>query len=209
MWSRPATGLSSKQASRPASRQPVAGQAQPWTAQSRPSTARPQTSVSARHEGSFVIALLEGRGAGREVGLAALDKDTGRVALVQVCSTDVMRLRKISTILQLSDCQTYVKTLHQIHLHRPSLILVPDTFLSASDAAFATIGSTGKGTTSSSLLVEFIQEEFPDTPLEPIPRKYWNETSGLFLLDFLSHTGPRPNCANRPRIYSATLRRRR
>ncbi|KAF5385565.1 hypothetical protein D9757_006793 [Collybiopsis confluens] len=133
----------------------------PWTAQSRPSTARPQTAVSTRYEGNFVIALLEGRGVGREVGLAALDKDTGRVTLVQ-----------------LSDCQTYVKTLHQMHLHRPSLILIPDTFLSASDATLAA-GRRGKGTTNPSFLVEFIREEFPDTPIESMPRRYWNETSGL------------------------------
>ncbi|KAF8824075.1 hypothetical protein HHX47_DHR9000128 [Lentinula edodes] len=79
----------------------------------------------------------------------------------------------------LSDCQTYVKTLHQMHLHKPSLVLVPDTFLSASDTAMAAIGSSGKRATNTSLLVEFIREEFPDTQLEPISRKYWNETSGL------------------------------
>ena len=31
-----------------------------------------------------MIALLEGRGVSREVGIAALDKDTGKVVLVQV-----------------------------------------------------------------------------------------------------------------------------
>lgn len=65
-----------------------------------------------------------------------------------------------------------------MHLHKPSLVLVPDTFLSASDTAMAAIGSSGKRATSTSLLVEFIREEFPDTQLEPISRKYWNETSG-------------------------------
>ncbi|KAJ3921483.1 muts domain V-domain-containing protein [Lentinula edodes] len=165
MWSRQTSG-----SSRPASRrppttgqnQPRTAQSRPWTGQSRVSTARPQTSASTRHEGNFVIAVLEGRGVGREVGLAALDKDIGRVVLVQ-----------------LSDCQTYVKTLHQMHLHKPSLVLVPDTFLSASDTAMAAIGSSGKRATNTSLLVEFIREEFPDTQLEPISRKYWNETSGL------------------------------
>ncbi|KAJ4485332.1 muts domain V-domain-containing protein [Lentinula aciculospora] len=158
MWSRPSSAPS-----RPASRRPLTtGQNRPWTGQSRVSTARPQTSTSTRHEGSFVIALVEGRGVGREVGLAALDKDIGRVVLVQ-----------------LSDCQTYVKTLHQMHLHKPSLILVPDTFLSVSDAALTAIGRSSKRDTNSSLLVEFIREEFPDTQLEPIPRKYWNESSGL------------------------------
>ncbi|KAJ7607391.1 muts domain V-domain-containing protein [Roridomyces roridus] len=123
----------------------------PWTAQTRPGTARPTTAASTRQEGaSYVIALLEGRGVAREVGIAALDRETGRVMLVQ-----------------LADCQTYVKTLHQMHIHSPVLVLVPDTFLSPS------------GTAPPSLLVEYIYEEFPGVPVEPIGRKYWNETGGL------------------------------
>ncbi len=58
-----------------------------YTAQSRPQTARPQTAVSSRFEQSYVVAVLEGRGVGREVGIAALDKDTGRVSLIQARST--------------------------------------------------------------------------------------------------------------------------
>lgn len=52
--------------------------------QSRPGTARPQTGASARHETSYVIAVFEGRGVAREVGLAAIERDTGRVILIQV-----------------------------------------------------------------------------------------------------------------------------
>ncbi|KAH9487239.1 hypothetical protein JR316_0001308 [Psilocybe cubensis] len=62
-------------------------QSRPWTGvtgQSRPTTARPQTSASVRYDGSYVLAVLEGRGVSREVGIAALDKDTGKVMLVQV-----------------------------------------------------------------------------------------------------------------------------
>src|ERR1700683_5375186 len=58
--------------------------ARPRTAQSRPGTARPQTAASTRHEGSYVVAVFEGRGVAREVGMAAIDKDTGRVMLIQV-----------------------------------------------------------------------------------------------------------------------------
>ena len=54
------------------------------TAQSRPGTGRPQTAASSRREASYVLAILEGRGMGKEVGIAALDKDTGRVNLIQV-----------------------------------------------------------------------------------------------------------------------------
>lgn len=56
----------------------------PATGQSRPGTGRPTTAASSRHEGSFVLAVLEGRGVAREVGIAALDRDTGRVMLIQV-----------------------------------------------------------------------------------------------------------------------------
>jgi DNA mismatch repair protein MSH4 len=51
----------------------------------RPATARPTTAASTtRHEASYVVALLEGRGVSREIGMAALDKDTGICVLVQV-----------------------------------------------------------------------------------------------------------------------------
>jgi DNA mismatch repair protein MSH4 len=63
----------------------------------------------------------------------------------------------------------------QIHLHNPSLILVPDTFLSATDAPLA---SSTKTPTSTSLLVQYIAEEFPDVPIQPVARKYWNEQAG-------------------------------
>ncbi|KAJ6578861.1 muts domain V-domain-containing protein [Mycena vulgaris] len=145
--SRPFTSRPTTNQSRPDTSRPTTGQTRPWTAQTRPGTARPTTAASVRNEGSYVIALLEGRGVAREVGLAALDRETGRVMLVQ-----------------LADCQTYVKTLHQMHLHPPILVLVPDTFISSSGA---------------SMLVEYIYEEFPGVPVEPIGRKYWNETGGL------------------------------
>lgn len=57
----------------------------PWTGQSRPATGRPTTAASTtRHEASYAVALLEGRGVSREIGMAALDKDTGLCVLVQV-----------------------------------------------------------------------------------------------------------------------------
>ena len=64
---------------------PLSGLSRRTSNTTRPGTARPQTAASTRHEGSYVIALLESRGVAHEVGLAAMDKDTGRVMLVQVC----------------------------------------------------------------------------------------------------------------------------
>ncbi|KAI0028854.1 muts domain V-domain-containing protein [Vararia minispora EC-137] len=134
--------------------------------QSRPGTAvRPFTSASSRYEVSFVIALIESRGIGREVGMACLDKDTGRVVLVQV-----------------ADCQTYVKTMHQMHLHRPSLILIPDTFFFAGDTIDAKAGKTQSAT---SLLVQCVQDEFPGAILEPVSRKFWNDEAALIFVSGL------------------------
>ncbi|PCH33162.1 hypothetical protein WOLCODRAFT_93032 [Wolfiporia cocos MD-104 SS10] len=147
-----------------ASSRPATAMSRGWTAQSRPATARPQTNASSRHEASYVIAVLEGRGVSREVGLAALDKDTGRVSLIQ-----------------LADSPTYVKTLHQLHLHTPSIILVPDTFLSLTDT---TMASGGKKASSTSVLVQCMIEEF-DAPVEPVMRKYWNDAAGLAFVNQL------------------------
>ncbi|KAF9781104.1 muts domain V-domain-containing protein [Thelephora terrestris] len=118
----------------------------------RPASARPQTAASSRPEGHSIVALLEGRGVTREIGMATLNPETGR-----------------ATMVQLSDLPTYVKTLHQMHIHYPSLVLVPDTFLSPHFSSDA----------KASLLINSIEGEFEDVPIEPVKRKYWNETVGL------------------------------
>ncbi|KAA1468307.1 hypothetical protein DENSPDRAFT_771670 [Dentipellis sp. KUC8613] len=143
----------------------AASHSRPRTTQSRPGTARPITAASSRHEGSYVIAIIEGRGVAREIGMAALDKDIGRVVLIQ-----------------LADCQTYVKSLHQMHLHTPALVLVPDTFISATDS---TTGPGGKRPNTTSLLVQCIQDEFPNVPVDSVLRKYWNDDAGLQFLNQL------------------------
>ncbi|KAI0641090.1 muts domain V-domain-containing protein [Trametes meyenii] len=145
---------------------PTTAMSRPWSAHSRPTTARPQTAASSRHEGSFIIAVLEGRGVGREVGMAALDKDTGRVSLVQ-----------------LADCPTYVKTLHQMHLHSPSMILVPDTFLAFTDVSSS---SGARRSQTTSMLVQCITEEFDGVLIEPVMRKYWNDNAGLEFINQLT-----------------------
>lgn len=55
-----------------------------------------------------------------------------------------------------------------MHIHYPSLVLVPDTFLSPRISSDAKV----------SLLIDSIEGEFEDVPIEPVKRKYWNETVG-------------------------------
>ena len=62
-----------------------------------------------------------------------------------------------------------------MHLHYPTTVLVPDTFLSATDAAFA---PSGKRSAVTSLLVEYIEDEFPESQIETVGRKMWNDTGG-------------------------------
>lgn len=76
-----------------------------------------------------------------------------------------------------------MKTLHQMHLHAPCSVLVPDTFLSVADGAFVSGGK--RSSSSASMLVEYIQEEFPGVALEPVGRKYWNDAAGTFFFLFL------------------------
>ena len=79
-----------------------------------------------------------------------------------------------------------MKTLHQMHLHRPALVLVPDTFVASADGQTT---SGGKRVNSTSVLVEAIEDEFPGVPVEAVGRKYWNETSGTCSApDFTAHT---------------------
>ncbi|KAG9126082.1 MutS protein msh4 [Ceratobasidium sp. 392] len=129
----------------------------PRTGGSRPSTARPGTGVSTNGDSSsYVVAVLEGRGVAREIGMAALDKDTGRCVLFQI-----------------PDCQTCRR--HAFitpAVHNPSAILVPDTFMP--------MEASNKQT--SSLLVDTMQEEFGEdgvTEFVPVARKYWNDQNGL------------------------------
>lgn len=60
-----------------------------------------------------------------------------------------------------------------MHIGSPSLVLVPDTFLAGVDI------STRKPVLTSTL-VEYIQEEFPGIPIEPVARKYWNSIGGYY-----------------------------
>jgi DNA mismatch repair protein MSH4 len=66
-----------------------------------------------------------------------------------------------------------------MNLHYPSLILVPDTFLSVEDTSSST------GSKKSSLLMDCIRDEFEEVPVEPVGRKYWNENIGRILISSL------------------------
>ena len=86
-----------------------------------------------------------------------------------------LKLYVLTPLAQVADCPTYAKTLHQMHLHYPSMVLVPDTFMSLSDVSLV---STSKKPQTTSLLVQCIMDEFDGVPIEPVMRKYWSESAG-------------------------------
>ena len=107
----PAMSLIRTDTGRPSSSRPATALSRPRTSHSRPNTGRPLTAASSRHDSSYIVAVIVGRGVGKEIGIAALDKDTGRVALVQVCvlsahtltllrSTDGAQARRLPDLRQ-------------------------------------------------------------------------------------------------------------
>ncbi|KAI2640346.1 DNA mismatch repair protein-like protein MutS [Hypomontagnella submonticulosa] len=72
---------------------------------------------------------------------------------------------------QICDSQFYVKTVHKIQVYEPSTILIINT-------AFPPH--------IKSSLLSIIEEELPDTPVEPLDRKYWSENAGLEFIQTLA-----------------------
>jgi hypothetical protein len=104
--------------------------------------------------------------------------------------------KRVRMYFQVADCQTYVKTIHHLHLHTPSIILIPDTFLT----------SKGRNNAPNTILVECLQEEFQGVPIEPVARKYWNEAAGgVFYYTSLGVFTLR-RASPRAKFYQPTLR---
>jgi len=67
-----------------------------------------------------------------------------------------------------------------MHLHWPSIILVPDTSFSSADVSASS--TRRRASRRTSILLQYIREEFPWTPIEPVARKYWNDRAGVLFL---------------------------
>lgn len=149
---------------------------------SRPATAR-TTVTSYEGAASWVLAILPGRGTGRDVGVVALDKDSGQVVVTQVrdhsvLSNDRARLMDL-VVAQFTDSTTWVKTLHLCRNKPPDVILLPQSALStprhALSAESEATEAAGSSSPEAAMLVKGLQSEFRDVPLIAVARKYWNE----------------------------------
>ena len=150
----------------------------------RPTTTRPTTSSG--DDGARVIALLPARGAGRDVGLVALEVDTGHAHLTQVrpsLPTEPRRSLRADTARspspQFADSPTWVKTLHHCRKARPKAIILPQSALSTIRIADPDTDDADQATAATSaevaMLVDGLKHDCPDVPLVAVLRKYWNE----------------------------------
>jgi DNA mismatch repair protein MSH4 len=91
-----------------------------------------------------ICAVSEGRGITPSIGLAFLNVTTNEAVLSQFC-----------------DSQFYVKTIHKIHVYRPSTILV-----------------VKPSSNTQSNLFSIIEDVITDAAIHSLDRRYWSETAG-------------------------------
>lgn len=118
------------------------------TARSR--VTRPRTGIStiAGIEAQHIIcAVNESRGIAPTVGLAFVNLDTCEVVLCQIC-----------------DSQTYVRTMHKLHVFSPSQILIVSTAGDPKSKLFAIIEENLRDLDSNIIMLD---------------RRYWAENTGL------------------------------
>ncbi|KAK4546235.1 hypothetical protein LTR36_002372 [Oleoguttula mirabilis] len=115
----------------------------------RPTTARPRTGVSTlgAENQEIICAVSESRGISPIVGLAFVNLDTGEAVLSQI-----------------SDSQTYVRTIHKLIVYNPTAILIVSTAASPRSKLFS--------------IIEDSLEEI-DSNITLLDRRYWAETTGL------------------------------
>ncbi|KAK7542311.1 muts domain V-domain-containing protein [Phyllosticta citribraziliensis] len=117
----------------------------PLTRGTRPTTA---ASTIARIENQHVVcAVSESRGISPTVGLAFVNLDTGEAVLCQIC-----------------DSQTYVRTIHKLHVYAPTEILIVQTASNPKSKLF-------------SIIEESLEELGSEITLAD--RKLWSESAGM------------------------------
>ncbi|KAM3542195.1 hypothetical protein ARSEF1564_004862 [Beauveria bassiana] len=122
----------------------------PTTASGRKSRATNASSVVGEAQ-TIVCAVCEARGVSPSVGIAFVNTSLGEAVLSQIC-----------------DNQSYVKTLHKIHINWPSRIIC-----------------LAQGTRPSSLM-SLLRTMFADIPIDVTDRSFWSETKGIEYINKLA-----------------------
>ncbi|KAM3529639.1 hypothetical protein NHJ13051_001774 [Beauveria bassiana] len=122
----------------------------PTTASGRKSRATNASSVVGEAQ-TIVCAVCEARGVSPSVGIAFVNTSLGEAVLSQIC-----------------DNQSYVKTLHKIHINWPSRIIC-----------------LAQGTRPTSLM-SLLRTMFADIPIDVTDRSFWSETKGIEYINKLA-----------------------
>lgn len=164
---------------------------------SRPPTARPTTAAStartitrSEHEGHYIISIIEGRGVASEIGLAAYDKKSCQILLMQF-GDDKSFLGVHSVVGALNPVEIIVS---QTAVEpAPSALLA-----SLQDMLAATSTSTSNNNNNNNTIaasstynpdnndrdrVATGNQTHIDTNITPVSRKFFNDTTGLQLLN--------------------------
>lgn len=145
------TSYTSATTSYPSRPQNESTSSRPSTSMSMPTTSRsragrPRTAASTiGGDQQIICAISESRGLSPVVGLAFVNLSTTEAVLCQI-----------------SDSQTYVKTVHKLSCFEPTEILVMIT-----------------AAQPKSKLYSVIEGNLPHIRISPIDRKYWTETTGM------------------------------
>ncbi|ODO09104.1 hypothetical protein I350_02704 [Cryptococcus amylolentus CBS 6273] len=128
----------------------------------------PPTRASTHADDSppFVVALLQGKGSGNEIGVAAICLLTGKTVVTQI-----------------ADNATFHKTIQHLYSHPPSAIIVPDTMLQ--DDNKRQYRKHERRTIGDGLLVEQLEEEF-EIECMGVERALWNRETGRDFVESLA-----------------------
>ena len=155
---RPSTSYSSASTSRPTYLEDTGSTAyrpntsKTSTSTGRPKSGRPRTAAStvqgSINEQQIICAISESRGISPVVGLAFVNLTTTEAVLCQI-----------------SDNQTFVRTIHKLFVFQPSEILFMTTAVQPKSKMFA--------------FIEANAANYHNSRFTFIDRKYWSETAGI------------------------------
>jgi DNA mismatch repair protein MSH4 len=133
---------------------PCPGPSGQRTASSCLSIGHPRTSGRPKSAASTIAGIRD------QTIICAISESRGISPTVGLAFVNVTTYEAV--LCQICDSQTYVKTIHKLGVYSPTEILFMNT------ASYP-----------KSKLFSIVEENVPDTALNPIDRKYWAENTGL------------------------------
>lgn len=155
----------------PRAQTPATAPDRPRPGRPRPSRRRPSQRASSGSSRSTAAGARDARLASSPSNVSSDESSAHRCELIACASSGLEPCPSPDPPdwdRQYADTPTFVKTLHLFTTRPPSLIIVPP----------GDERGTGPKDEASSMLVRSLQAAWPDVPIVPVSRKFWNEQSG-------------------------------